>query len=236
MTPDTINDRVLRAWECGAGRSAAVLTSQMLEIISPGDHPAELFARHDALIRLRIALLGAQLDAIVRCPGCDTEFDLPLDLSALLSTLPDATSVSVKADGFAAAVRPPAATDLEELADDMSPENLATALFLRCVQSATFEGRPVEASMLPRAIRTEAAAALSARGMESPSADLTCGECGHHWRSPIDIGAVLSRDIDAWARCRLDEVHRIASAYHWSERDILALSPARRQFYLDAIG
>jgi hypothetical protein len=31
-------------------------------------------------------------------------------------------------------------------------------------------------------------------------------------------------------------VHVIASAYGWSERDILAMSAARRRLYLDVIG
>jgi hypothetical protein len=236
MTPDSISDRVLLAWERGAGRSAVVRAKRALEILSAADCPTALFARDDALVRLRIALLGAELDAVVRCPGCDTEFDLPLDLSVFLRATPVATSVSIEADGFAATVRPPEAEDLDELPGDLSPEDFAAALFLRCVESATFEGRLVEASLLPPAIRAEAAAALAALGMESPFADLTCGECGHRWRAPIDIARVLWREIDAWAQRQLDEVHRIASAYHWCERDILALPPARRQFYLDAIG
>ena len=32
------------------------------------------------------------------------------------------------------------------------------------------------------------------------------------------------------------EVHALASAYHWHERDILALSPVRRQAYLELLG
>jgi hypothetical protein len=236
MMPDSISDRVLRAWERGAGQPAAVRAALALEIISPADHSTAVFARDDALMRLRMSLLGPQVDAIVRCPGCDTEFDLPLDLSALASAAPEAASVPVETDGFVVLVRPPAAQDLEELPTDLPPEAFAAALFLRCVQSATHDGHPVGPSALPPEIRTEAAAALTARGMESPSADLTCGECGHRWRAPLDIASVLSRDIDTWALRQLDEVHRIASAYHWSEQDILALSPARRRFYLDAIG
>ncbi|MBL8741651.1 MAG: hypothetical protein JNK04_11175 [Myxococcales bacterium] len=33
----------------------------------------------------------------------------------------------------------------------------------------------------------------------------------------------------------LQDVHRIASRYHWAERDILALSWARRRRYLNLI-
>ena len=241
MMPDSIGDRVLRAWERGAGRSAAVRAALALEIISPefispGGHSTTLFARDDALMRLRMSLLGSQVDAVVQCPGCATEFDLPLDLAALTGSRPAPASVPVEAGGFVALVRPPTAQDLERIPLDMPTEALAEALFLSCVESATRDGHPVEPTALPPEIRTEASAALSARGMESPSADMTCGECGHRWQAPLDIAGVLSRDIDTWALRQLDEVHRIASAYHWRESEILALSPARRRFYLDAIG
>jgi hypothetical protein len=236
MAPDSISHRVLHAWERGTGRPAAVRAALALEIIAQIEPPAALFARDDALLRLRVALLGPHLEAVVRCPGCGGEFDLPLDLSALSGPPPETATVVVEVDGFAAVVRPPTEQDLAQLPHHLSSDAAAAALFVRCVESATLNGNPVAPVSLPAAIRTEAAAALSARGMESPSADLTCGECAHQWRSPIDISTVLARDIDHWAQRQLDDVHRIAGAYHWSERDIVALSPARRRFYLEAIG
>jgi hypothetical protein len=240
MPSENISERILRAWERGAGRPAASRAAATLEIIPQAERPggnAPLFVHDAALMSLRISLLGPRLDAVVRCPGCGTEFDMPLDLSALASATPEPAIVSVEADGFAATVRPPAAQDLLALPSKGLPADaFAAALFRRCVEQATYLGRPVEPSTLPAEIRAAAAAALSERGMESPCADLTCGECGHRWLAPVDVAGVLLRDVDEWARRHLDEVHRIASAYHWSERDILALSAARRKFYLDAIG
>jgi hypothetical protein len=34
----------------------------------------------------------------------------------------------------------------------------------------------------------------------------------------------------------LREVHTLAWAYGWREADILAMSPARRQFYIELVG
>jgi len=34
----------------------------------------------------------------------------------------------------------------------------------------------------------------------------------------------------------LSDVHTLARAYGWRERDILTLSPTRRQFYLNMVG
>jgi hypothetical protein len=41
--------------------------------------------------------------------------------------------------------------------------------------------------------------------------------------------------MEARAKRLLAEVHLIASAYGWSEAEILGLSRARRDFYLDMV-
>ena len=239
MTLTGLGEEVLQVWERGAGRPAVERAALALELAAPADRPADpvaLVARDAVLLRLRTSLFGSMLDAVVRCPQCETEFDLPVDLTELAGELPTGGSVAVEADGFAATVRAPGSQDLLDLPLDQPPETFADALFRRCVEQATQLGHPVAPSALPPAIRAAAAAELSAQRMEGPSVDLACGVCGQEWRAPIDIESVLGRDIDAWAMRRFDEVHRLAAAYHWSERDILALHPARRRFYLEAIG
>ena len=48
--------------------------------------------------------------------------------------------------------------------------------------------------------------------------------------------ALLWEEIEVRAHVLLGEVHRLASAYGWSEAQILALSPARRASYLAMVG
>jgi hypothetical protein len=55
--------------------------------------------------------------------------------------------------------------------------------------------------------------------------------CGHE-TTQLDTAALLWDEITARAGALLHEVHRLASAYGWSEAQILALSPARRARYL----
>ena len=66
--------------------------------------------------------------------------------------------------------------------------------------------------------------------------ELTCPACGAQWRTPFDITGFLWRELEAWAMRTLRETHLLASAYGWSEADILALSAWRRQHYLDLVG
>jgi hypothetical protein len=65
---------------------------------------------------------------------------------------------------------------------------------------------------------------------------LNCPSCEHKWMAPFDIVAFLWREISAAARRLLREVHTLASAYGWTESEILALSPVRRRAYLEMIG
>jgi hypothetical protein len=64
---------------------------------------------------------------------------------------------------------------------------------------------------------------------------LTCPVCDQQWQATFDIAAFFWSEINAWAHRILHEVHTLASAYGWREADILAISPGRRQIYLDMV-
>jgi hypothetical protein len=66
--------------------------------------------------------------------------------------------------------------------------------------------------------------------------NLECPSCAAAWSAPFDIVNFLWDELAAWASRILGEIHTLALHYGWGERDILALSPRRRQHYLDLIG
>jgi hypothetical protein len=72
-----------------------------------------------------------------------------------------------------------------------------------------------------------------------PQADiqmaLTCPACGHQWEASFDIAGYFWTEIDNWARHMMHEVFLLAHAFNWSERDILNMSPRRRQLYIEMI-
>ena len=65
--------------------------------------------------------------------------------------------------------------------------------------------------------------------------DLACPACGHEWEETLDLGAFVWSKIETRAKRLLREVHALGSAYGWSEKEILSLSPARRSFYLEMV-
>jgi hypothetical protein len=65
---------------------------------------------------------------------------------------------------------------------------------------------------------------------------LACPACRHQWQVSFDIVSYFWSEINARSQRLLWEVHALASAYGWREADILAISPQRRQFYLEMVG
>ena len=60
---------------------------------------------------------------------------------------------------------------------------------------------------------------------------MVCPSCGEPTRAQLDVTAMPLSSADVLYQ----EVHRIASVYHWSEHEILSLTRHRRQRYLALI-
>jgi hypothetical protein len=139
--------------------------------------------------------------------------------------------VRVRQDGWDVEFRLPGVGDLAAAARSGDPR---AALLARCLVSAVRDGAAVSGADLPAAVQHRIAEAVEAA---DPGADLTlnvaCPECGQPTRAELDIASYLWTELDSWARDVLLDVHLLATAYGWSEPEILALSPTRRRYYLE---
>ncbi|MFG3290584.1 hypothetical protein ACGF3G_17480 [Streptomyces sp. NPDC048179] len=137
----------------------------------------------------------------------------------------------VQEGGWDAEFRLPSVADLHAAARAADPR---AALLARCLVSAAHHGTAVPAAELPAPVQRRIAEAVEAA---DPGADLTlnvaCPECGAATRAELDIASYLWTELDSWARDVLLDVHLLATAYGWSEPEILALSPLRRRYYLE---
>ena len=105
-----------------------------------------------------------------------------------------------------------------------------------CLLDARHEDEPFRPADLPEEVVT----ALSERmAQEDPYLNISlavkCPACSHEWQMIFDIVTYFMSEINFWAIRMMREVHRLASAYGWSEVDILAMSAWRRQRYLEMI-
>jgi hypothetical protein len=141
--------------------------------------------------------------------------------------------VTVEEDGLRIRCRVPTNGDLRQLAGLGRPVTLADLLG-RCVESMEGPKAPRAAAELPAPLAERVAERLAASDPGADiSAEIEC-PCGTVWAESIDIRAILWTDLTRWVGRRLAEVHQLAAAYGWAERDILEMSPYRRHFYLEA--
>ena len=67
------------------------------------------------------------------------------------------------------------------------------------------------------------------------SVSCTCPSCGSGHDLPVDVEGIALARLAARQRVLLHEIHVLASAYGWNEREILAITPERRARYLSLI-
>jgi hypothetical protein len=232
---------LLEVWETGQDHDPAHRALLVLAAAT-GAPVADLLAvsipRRDTLLfDVRRATFGDQLRAIVSCPACGESLEFTTTVTAVVpAESPPADSVTIETNTLRASIRPPTTVDLLAIRDARSIETARDELLGRCIESLERDGTPVPlASLSADEIAALAAAASDDAALVDLVLDLTCAACGAAWQSTFDVAAFFWEEVRAFASRLLPEVHRIARAYGWSERDILALSPSRRARYLELI-
>ncbi|MCR8577224.1 hypothetical protein [Streptomyces sp. Isolate_219] len=223
-------DRALllhRAARPGAGADALLSAP-------PGERAADLFA-------LRRALFGERMQITLDCadPDCAAAMEFELD-AAGLGARPQVPEDGLRvAEGdWTVMFRLPSVADLTAVASlAAGAEEARRLLGARCARTARRDGRPAtdeELAALPEAVlKRFAEAAERADPAAEVVLNIACPECGAATPAELDIAAYLWTELDVWARDVLLDVHLLASAYGWSEPQILALSPLRRRYYLE---
>jgi hypothetical protein len=220
----------------------------LLSLDSSGDSPealAELSvgARDGRLLSLREQLFGPRLTSVTMCPQCGQRLELTfhvVDLRRLPPVLPDA--LELDAHDYHVRFRLPTSADLSSAAVLADPDAARAHLLDRCIQSVSHLGAGGDEPDAPRPLRLPASVteAVVARMSEAdPQSDtrldVSCPDCRHRWVAVFDIAAYLVREVHDRVAQLLREVHTLARAYGWHEADILAMTAARRQAYLQLV-
>jgi hypothetical protein len=198
----------------------------------PSSALAELsIGRRDAsLLSLREATFGRTLEALANCPNCGTLLQIDLDAAQLYSTQPDRVELLVDEDGYRVEFRLPDSRDFDAIGAAPNVIVGREMLLERCITNG------VPASILPEDVIQRVADVMADA---DPQGDLRlavdCPACGQHWEQILDVGTFFWNEVQSWAMRAFREVHQIASSYGWSEGEILAMSPWRRQVYLEML-
>jgi hypothetical protein len=233
---------LLEIWERGAGertgRRALTLLACALPEAAAGELDGVSVGHRDALLLdLRERLFGSAFVGLTACPACGEEIELAFEAAELRRDVAETSTATVKMDGVTVEFRLPNAGDLAAIESIGDIPAARARLLARCILKAT---RDDDAAIPPGNLSPEAIAATTARmGELDPQADVAlavdCPSCAHGWNEPFDIVTFLWSELAVWARRLLEDVHQLATAYGWSERDILVLSPARRNAYLEML-
>lgn len=121
--------------------------------------------------------------------------------------------------------RLPTSFDLAAIAGCHDVEEARDRLHERCIRGPLANDEPILAAAEREIAERAGAAAMTV--------DLECPACIHRWSLDFDIAAFFWEELRVRARRLLREVDALARRYGWSERDILALSDARRRDYLE---
>jgi hypothetical protein len=207
------------------------LDTVLIDTLSVGD-------RHFLTTRLFGWLGKDEAWFTVDCQACNAHFDFPLRFSSL-PVKPAGPSYPFCETIFGAGTfkwRVPNGADQKALALQPANEDTIRVLLKHClVERKTAAGVVTPDRVIADLTDLEIAqveAALEAQAPEVATlAQATCPGCSKV--NTIQIDPLLY--LDAPFHGISNDVHRIASVYHWSETEILSLPSQRRQRYLDLI-
>ncbi|MFF3290331.1 hypothetical protein [Streptomyces sp. NPDC003023] len=235
---------LLAVWETGLAQHAAGRALLLHRAARPGAGTDELLSvpvgqREADLLTLRRALFGERMQVRVECGACAEAMEFDLDAGSLGAgaALPEGP-LRVTEDEWAVEFRLPTVADLAAAATASDPADARRRLVAACVVAARRDGEPVDAEALSGLLPERVERRIAEAAAEAdPTADVTltiaCPECGEATRAELDITSYLWTELDTWARDLMLDVHLLATAYGWSEPEILALSPLRRRYYLE---
>lgn len=245
----TDND-VLNLRESGLHRSAVERALLILSAAYPEMSWQQLAAlsvgeRDARLLGIREHTLGTGLDIFTNCPSCQQELELHLTTTTLRTPVLHeergaGNEFSTVIGDLMVQYRLPDSSDMQAVAACTDIDDARNLMLQRCILDIqnSREQRALEKSV--HTFSPEFVTALAGQIAEKdPQAEillnLRCAQCQHEWQSLFDIAAFFWSELETHAKRLLNEIYLLARAYHWSERDILALSPLRRRWYLEMV-
>lgn len=239
---------LIQIWETGLRQHPI---DRALTILAAAMHPEDTRLAWDELAALSIGqrdgylleawerTFGARLESYAECPQCAERLEFPLSAAELRACAQPQAIEPVHGwtvDEYAIQFRLPNSYDLAAIVACADTGRAHDLLLSRCMLEAERAGEPIGVDALPAAIVAGLAERITVCDpLAEILIDLECPACGQRWQTQFDIAAFFWSELTATAKRLLREVHALARAYGWREADILALSAARRQFYLDMV-
>ena len=219
---------MLSFWETGSRLSPldrGVLAMQVAG--APASQAADLplGERNRLLAQLYREHFGAALDGFTQCTQCGEMLEFHFDLEPVADAPPLQAGNPVVVGQWKFRL----------------PTSRALAIALNSGEEATARQRLL-AHCLAEPVLTPAWTEDEITAIEEHLAkadslaeillDFKCLECGAGFEEALDLGSFLWSEIENAAQQLLDDINLLASAYGWTEGDVLRLSAMRRDAYV----
>jgi len=233
---------LLRVWEESHSahpirRALNLLGAATPEIGGEAWHAAPIGQRDEQLLRFHESLFGPRFQTVTRCPCCDQALESSFSAGEIREQVmrpQTRKKLKLRAEGCSIEYRLPNSDDLLQVSAMVDADEAQAQLLRRCIVEAKRAGVQQRAEQLPAKVVERLADEMA---KQDPAADvwirLNCPGCGHVWNANFDIVAYIWGELEDWAQRTLADVHVLARAYGWSEREILSLSPTRRCHYIE---
>lgn len=241
---------MLSIWETGLRQHSVERAITILERANP-QHARDEEGMHwllqlsvgqrDAwLIAIRESVFGSRFEGYAQCPGCCEPLEFTFGADDIRVATPgeehEGRTLSFQDEDYAIQAHLPDSADLLAIAGCQDVANARALLLERCIENAAHQGTKITVSELPDNVIAALGEAVIERDPQAEiRLELACPSCGHCWFAVFDILVFLWQEIARSAKHLLRDVHLLASAYGWSEAEILALSAVRRRLYLDMV-
>jgi hypothetical protein len=228
------NYDLLALWERGGGlhpldQGLLALSAALPEISPQGLRDWPLGRRNQALFELHGAWFGSLLQGWTSCARCGEKMEFEIDSRDLMTRSKDQScSETVRVGGRS--FRLPTSRDLAAVTRESDSSSAASRVLERCLMAA--EG---PSAWSEKEVEEIEESFVSADPMAETRLALRCPACDHESEEILDIANFVWGEIAALARRLVWEVHALASAYGWTEAQILSLSAARRAIYLEMV-
>lgn len=235
---------ILRVWEFGQGKS---LVEQALILLAPAFPELSRQELYDLpignrdlrLLELRRLLAGERLTGKSSCPNCDAELQFSLTLSQLIMNdyrKLGTNEYTEEIEGYQIRFRALTSQDQLNVAHLYDIEEAAESLRRASLIEARWQDQPVDPASLPDSVFD----AMGERLIDlDPQVEtrfaLNCAVCSTRFSAVFEAVEFVWCEIAAHATHTLEEVVLLARAFGWAERDILEMTPRRRQRYLDMV-
>lgn len=234
---------LLNIWDEGCSLKNAQLGLLLLGAACPATSTDELAnmsigERDRLLLQLREQIFGPNIVGNAECSQCGERLEIAFEVADVIlgQDFDQDKSIDLSMCGYEAQFRLPTSQDLIAISNQRNLNRAREILIERCILSINQEGQESTLKQLPALVLDAVIQKMADIDLQGDiRLALTCPSCCREWDVAFDIVSFFWKEIDAWAKHLLEEVHLLASVYGWSEAEILSLSSQRRQLYLNMV-